>query len=140
METRLGEYIISDDAARIDPAVVKSFLSKSYWAGQRSQAVIEKSIRHSLCFGVYFHAQLVGFARVVTDWSTVYWLCDVWIEKTHRGQGLGKALVDVVVHHSSLTGQIGILATRDAHDLYERFGFALVDGRFMRRIPAPGGQ
>ena len=136
MERRVGDYVVSDEAGRIDPEAVRSFLAKSYWAERRSAEAIRKSLGASLCFGVYLEGTQVGFARAVTDGAVMYWLCDVWIEEGHRGKGLGVALVETVVSHPALAPLVGILATRDAHGLYARFGFERDGERFMRRKPA----
>ncbi len=85
--------------------------------------MVQRSIEHSLCFGVYHGTQQVGFARVVTDYATFAWLCDVFVLESHRGQGLGKWLIESVVAHPDLGGRVSLLlATRDAHELYRRYG------------------
>ena len=84
---------------------------------------MEKSIANSLCFGVYDGDRQMGFARVVTDYATFAWLCDVFIDAAYRGQGLGKQLVERIVAHPELQGMRNfILATRDAHELYRQYG------------------
>jgi len=134
MELYLDEFLISDDKTLIQPEIVFELLSKSYWAGERSFETIKKSIENSLCFGVYHAGKQVGFARCVTDYATIYWLADVIIDERFRGQGLGKALVAAVHSHENIKNLSGILATRDAHTLYERHGFVVVDpNRYMRR-------
>jgi GNAT superfamily N-acetyltransferase len=124
VEWRRGAYIISTDQARLDLDLIHDFLSRSsYWAQGRPLAIVQKSIAHSLCLGVYASAQQVGFARVVTDYATFAWLCDLFVVETHRGQGLGKWLVECIVAHPELRDlQISLLATRDAHELYRRYG------------------
>jgi GNAT superfamily N-acetyltransferase len=124
MEYRRGAYTISTDSARLDIDLIHDFLShSSYWAQGRPFAAVQKSIAHSLCFGVYDGAQQVGFARVVTDYATFAWLCDLFVVESHRGQGLGKWLVECIVAHPELQDlQIFLLATRDAHELYRRYG------------------
>ena len=94
----------------------------SYWAQGRSFEAVQKSVEHSLCFGVYAGRQQVGFARVVTDYATFAWLCDVFILESHRGKGLGKRLIECVVAHPELQSVRFMLATRDAHELYRRYG------------------
>ena len=134
MELYLDEFLISDDKTLIQPDIVFELLSKSYWAGERSLETIKKSIENSLCFGVYHVGKQVGFARCVTDYATIYWLADVIIDERFRGQGLGKTLISAVHSHENIKNLSGILATRDAHTLYERHGFAVVDEkRYMRR-------
>lgn len=115
---------ISTDRSRLDVGYIHRYLSEqSYWAVGRSRDVVEKSLANSLCFGVYAGARQVGFARVVTDYATFAWLCDLFIDEAYRGQGLGKRLIEAVVAHPALQGLRNfILATRDAHELYRRYG------------------
>lgn len=127
VEYQRDEYCISTDPARLDVPFVHAYLSQStYWAKQRPLAIVEQSIAHSLCFGLYAEraerAQ-VGFARVVTDTATFAWLCDVFVIDTHRGRGLSKWLVQCVIAHPDLqrVGRL-VLATRDAHELYRKYG------------------
>ena len=123
VEHRPDGYTISTDKTRLDTGLIHDFLSEdSYWAQDRPYDVVERSIDHSLCFGVYAGTEQVGFARVVTDYVTFAWLCDVFIVEPHRGQGLGKRLVETVVAHPDLDGiRLFSLATRDAHELYRRY-------------------
>jgi GNAT superfamily N-acetyltransferase len=121
-EYQRGNYIISTDKTRLNLNLIHEFLSqRSYWAQGRSLATVQNSIEHSLCFGVYNDTQQVGFARVVTDYATFAWLCDVFILETHRGKNLGKWLIECVTAHPDLQG-LFVLATRDAHELYRRYG------------------
>ena len=125
-EWRRGEYSISTDSERLDLEVIHDYLSnESYWAKGRSMETISRSIENSVAFGVYNGAeQQVGFARVITDYATFAWLADVFILDAARGQGLGKWLVEVILAHPELQGfRRWILATKDAHELYSRFGF-----------------
>jgi GNAT superfamily N-acetyltransferase len=131
------DYIVSTSPELIDLDFVCAALGESYWAQSRPRAVIEASLKASLCFGVYERpgGRQVGLARVVTDGATFSWLCDVVIDKGHRGKGLGKLLVASVVGHPRLKGTMFMLGTRDAHGLYERFGF--YRSEMMRLLP-PG--
>jgi GNAT superfamily N-acetyltransferase len=124
LEYQRGKYVISTDKMKLNLAQIHDYLCNSaYWALGRPFEVVSDSVEHSLCFGVYAADQQVGFARVVTDYSTFAWLCDVFILHTHRGQGLGKWLVECVVAHPRLRDlKLFILATSDAHELYERYG------------------
>jgi GNAT superfamily N-acetyltransferase len=133
VEIKYEEFLISDDKNKLQLDRIYEMLHKSYWAKDRAKDTIEKSITNSLCFGVYDKSRQVGFARCVSDFATVYWLADVIIDDDYRKLGLGKALVETVVRHKLLNGCFGILATSDAHGLYEQYGFQLVDGRFMRK-------
>jgi GNAT superfamily N-acetyltransferase len=132
MHIEFGDYIISDDKAKLDVDVVQSLLKTSYWAGHRSLETIVKSIVNSLCIGVYLSDKQVGFARMITDGATMYWLCDVLIDEAHRGKGIGKKLIESIVNWDQLKGMNGILGTRDAHGLYEKYGF--IRNEMMRRL------
>ena len=112
---------------------VKDFLLKSYWASDRTLEQIQKSIEGSFCYGVYYGKELVGFARVVSDYATMFYICDVYIHEKHRKNGLGKKLIQCILETEEFKNIKGILATRDAHGLYERFGFKNVDSRYMAR-------
>jgi GNAT superfamily N-acetyltransferase len=124
-EWRQGEYSISTDSSRLDVGVIHGFLSKSsYWAAGREIEVVKRSLENSLNFGLYRGEQQIGFARVVTDYATFAWLADVFVLDDHRGQGLGKWLVEVILSHPRLQGfRRWTLATKDAHELYRAFGF-----------------
>lgn len=135
MEWRQAGYVISDDRQRIDVVAVHDFLANhAYWARGRQLEVVRRAIANSVVFGIYSAADgQVGMARVVTDRATFAWLCDVYVLPDHRGRGLGKWLIECVRSHPELQGlRRWLLATRDAHGLYERYGFRRVDpDRFM---------
>lgn len=125
MEYKRNSFIISDDPAKLDLDAICDFLSRAYWAEKRPREVIEKSIRFSLNFGVYDGNRQVGFARVITDYATFAYLCDVFIHEEYRGHALGKWLMESILAHPNLQGlRRWSLATRDAHGLYKQFGFA----------------
>ncbi|MBN2547098.1 MAG: GNAT family N-acetyltransferase [Spirochaetes bacterium] len=128
-----NDYIVTNDKKRISADNIHAFLTKSYWAKNRSLETVKKSIKNSICYGAIYKNKLVGFARVVTDLAVVYWLCDVWVEEEHRGKGVGKKLVETIVNNENLKNLKGILGTNDAHGLYEKFGFIKDDKSFMRR-------
>ncbi|MBI3413950.1 MAG: GNAT family N-acetyltransferase [Verrucomicrobia bacterium] len=119
-----GDYQISTDPARLDVDSIHAFLSRSYWAEQIPQATVRAAIDGSLCFGVYREREQVGFARIITDYATFAYLCDVYIEPAHRNYGLSKLLVGAIQKHPRLQDlKRWCLVTRDAHGLYEQFGF-----------------
>lgn len=120
-------FLISTDSALLQISKIHDFLSKeSYWAREIPLKTLENAIANSLCFGIYENKSQVGFARVVTDFTTFAWLCDVYIEKSLRGKGLSKWLVETVVGHPQLQNLRRIcLATKDAHGLYKQFGFEI---------------
>jgi GNAT superfamily N-acetyltransferase len=117
-------YTISTEKTRIDIPLVHKYLSQhSYWAKGRPRDIVERSIENSLCFGVYKGEQQAGFARVVTDYATFAWLCDVFILAAYQKLGLGIWLVTTIVNHPKLQNRVRfLLATDDAHDLYARYG------------------
>jgi GNAT superfamily N-acetyltransferase len=122
---RRGDFLISTDPALLDVPLIHEFLAnRSYWATGRPLEVVRRSLDHSLGFGLYDGSRQVGFARVVTDRATFAWLCDVFVLEEYRGRGLAKWLVGCVVAHPELQGlRRFLLGTRDAHGLYERYGF-----------------
>lgn len=124
-ERRFDGFLISTDPSLLPLDDIWLGLSKTYWASGRSRETVERSIRHSTCFGLYDGERLAGFARVVSDRATFAWLCDVFINEAYRGRGLGKWLVEELMGHPDLQGlRRWLLATRDAHSLYARHGFA----------------
>ena len=124
-EWRQGPYLISTDRRLIDIDVVHAFLSTSYWSPGISRAVVQRAIEHSLPFGLYHNGAQIGLVRVVTDYATFAYLCDVFVLPAWRGQGLGTWLLGVVTDDAALQGlRRWVLATRDAHDLYHRHGFS----------------
>jgi Acetyltransferase (GNAT) family. len=125
MEWQNGEFIISTDRARLQLDAIHKFLSEeSYWARERTREQTETAVKNSLSFGVYRGEEQIGFARVVTDYATFAYLGDVYILEDFRGRGLSKWLMEVIVGHPDLQDfRRWILATRDAHTLYEKFGF-----------------
>jgi len=119
-----GGYLLTADRTKIDADAVHAFLTRCFWARGISRTLVEKSIAHSLCIGLFAGKAQVGFARVVTDYSTYAYLCDVYVLEEHRGRGLGVWMVDYVMRHPELQGLRRFqLVTRDAHGLYARFGF-----------------
>jgi GNAT superfamily N-acetyltransferase len=130
-------FTISDEFEHLQLEVIVEYLARAYWSNQRPRAVIEKSLKHSLCFGVYENQTQIGFARVVTDHATFAYLADVFILESHQGHGLGKWLVQTILEHPDLQGlRRWILATRDAHGLYAQFGFTALENpdRYMTKF------
>jgi len=121
---RRGDYTITTDAKRLDVPAIHAFLSRSYWSPDIPLTLVQRAIDHSLCFGLFHHGEQVGFARVISDRATFAYLADVYVLEAHRGHGLSKWLIEVVRAHPDLQGlRRFMLATRDAHELYRRFGF-----------------
>jgi GNAT superfamily N-acetyltransferase len=124
-ERRRGEFLLSDDAARFDVDAIHGALVRSYWAEGIPREIVERSIRGSLCLGLFDgESRQVGFARAITDRATYAYLADVYVLEELRGQGLGSWLVGTLLDHPDLQGLRRLaLMTRDAHELYRRFGF-----------------
>ena len=125
MEWQKGEFTISTDENRLPIEAIHKFLTEeSYWAKTRTREQTETAIKNSLPFGVYKGENLIGFARVVTDYATFAYLGDVFILEEFRGQGLSKWLMETILSHPQLQGfRRWVLATKDAHALYEKYGF-----------------
>lgn len=124
-EYRQGEFLLSTDRSRLDVDAIHRFLTgSSYWATGVSREVVARSIENSLCFGIYAADTQVGFARVITDYATYAYICDVFVLDSHRGHGLGKWLMQCIMQHPGLQGlRRWRLTTRDAHGLYSQSGF-----------------
>jgi GNAT superfamily N-acetyltransferase len=119
-----GSLTVTCNPAKMDRAVIAGFLASSYWAKGIPSATVEKSLEHSLCFALLDGNRQVGFARVISDYATIAFLNDVFVLPEYRGRGLSKWLMECIISHSELQGlRRWILATRDAHGLYEKFGF-----------------
>jgi GNAT superfamily N-acetyltransferase len=138
MITDIDGFFISTEATKLDLDFVCRVLGTSYWAEGRPRSVIEESIRNSLCFGIYESSTMkqVGFARVVTDKVTFSWICDVIIDEPYRRRGLGKWLMSCVVSHMDVRETRSRLGTKDAHLLYEKFGYQREE--LMLRRPNQG--
>ena len=124
-EFRRGEFVISSDPARLDANVIYDFLTNCYWAKGIPRELVARSIEHALCFGIYDGSGAqVGFARVISDFATVAYLGDVFVLESHRGRGLSKWMMECILQHPALQNlRRWILLTRDAHELYRKFGF-----------------
>ncbi|MCL6452178.1 MAG: GNAT family N-acetyltransferase [Alicyclobacillus sp.] len=134
----IGAYTISTDPERLDINVVYEYLhNEAYWSKGISRNLVERSIRNSLCFGVYHGMEMAGLARVISDYATFAYLGDVFVLPKHRGQGLSKRLMEAISSHPDLQGLRRFhLVTSDAHGLYSQFGFRVVaePGRHMERV------
>jgi GNAT superfamily N-acetyltransferase len=134
-ERRRGGFLLTTDPGRVDIDLVHRWLSEqSYWAKGRDRAVVERSIAGSRSYSVFEDtghddARQAAFARTVTDGATFAWICDVFVEEQHRGKGLGSWLVESIVEDLTLDGvERFVLATKDAHEVYRRCGFAALEG------------
>ena len=142
-EQRHGDILVSTDQARLDIETLHRFLTGSYWAQGVPREVVERSIRHSICFGAFDGDRQVGFSRVITDRATFAYVADVFVLPSHRGRDIGKHLMACITSHPELQNlRLWALFTRDAHGLYRQFGFgeARYPDRLMeRRTPDPYG-
>ena len=117
-------FTISTEKEKLDIDLIHSFLTRSYWAEGISKEIISRSVEGALCFGVFENDRQVGFARMITDRATFAYLADVFIIEEYRGRGLSKWLMEVIMSHPDLQRlRRMMLATRDAHELYKKFGF-----------------
>jgi len=141
-EARREQFLISTDPARLDLDAIADMLTRAYWASGRSRERTERALQNSLVFGVYDGEKQIGLARVVTDYAIFAYLCDVFILEDYRANGLGKWLMETIFSHPDLQGlRRWTLATRDAHELYRRYGFDALtnpDGWMERFRPYPG--
>jgi GNAT superfamily N-acetyltransferase len=131
-----ADYKITTDKSKIQFDVVYNFLSTSYWSPNIPRELVQKAIENSVCFVVLHKDEQIGFARVITDKATFGWIADVFIIESHRGKGLSKWLMQTILENEALQGfRAWMLGTKDAHGLYEQFGFKLTNDttRIMRK-------
>ena len=128
-------YIIKTGLTAMDQPTVVALLQGTYWAGTRPAETIVASLQRSDCYGAFDAGtgEQVGFARVVTDRTTFFWLADVVVDPRYRGQGIGKLLMQAVAGQAGYVDMRGMLKTRDAHGLYERMGFIRLDEKTMEK-------
>ena len=137
-EFRKERYFISTDATKLHIEIIYKFLKNSYWAKDIPYEIVKSSIDNSFCFGVYKGDSQIGFARVITDFTTFAYLADVFILEGYRGKGLSKWLLATILNYPELQGLRGwMLKTLDAHELYRKFGFnsPLYPERIMEYSP-----
>ena len=132
-ELRDREILVSTDPTRLDVDVIHGFLSQSYWAAGVPRETVERSIRHSICFGAFEEGRQVGFARVISDRAPYAYVSDVFVLPSHRGRSIGKRLMACITSHPELQDlRLWTLFTRDAHGLYRQYGFQ--DARYPDRL------
>lgn len=132
----MKDYYIKTGMENMQISVVGKLLRATYWANDRSDEVIQKSMLKSDCYGAFLidNNQQIGFARIVTDDATFFWLCDVVVDEDYRGHGVGKKLMETIHQEPKYQPLAGMLGTLDAHGLYEKIGFARSgDERLMRK-------
>ncbi len=119
------QFTVSADSSKLDIDAIYDFLTHCYWSEGIPRETVERAIEHSLCFGLFDGAKQIGFARVISDYATYAYLCDVYVLESYRGKGLGTWMMSCVMKHPDLQGlRRFTLLTRDAHGLYQKFGFA----------------
>ena len=124
MEWLRDEFTVTCDSNRMDRDLVSTFLASTYWAQNIPRSIVDKSMDGSMCFALLEADRQIGFARVITDRATIAFLADVFILPEYRARGLGTWLIECVLKHPELQGlRRWILVTRDAHELYRKFGF-----------------
>lgn len=137
-QERKEDYLISTDKKLLNIETIHQYLSQeSYWAKGIPVEIVQRSIDHSFCFGIYYKGEQVGFARLVTDYAVFAYLADVFVLPEHRGNGLSKWLMQFIVNNKEVQGlRRWMLATRDAHTLYTQVGFTGVDmpERLMQKL------
>lgn len=122
-------FTISTSKEKLQVAVIHDYLAnQSYWAANIPLQIVEQTIQHSLCFGLYHNETQIGYARLITDYCTFAYLADVFLLPAYRGQGLAKWMMEIMIEHPNLQGlRRWLLATRDAHELYRKIGFEPLD-------------
>ena len=131
------QYCIEKDKKNVEIKEIMAILKQTYWANNRTEDIVKKSVENSLCYYVFDTdtKKLIGFARVITDWATTYYLCDVIVDEKHRGKGIGKMMMQTITADDALKHLRGLLVTRDAHGLYESYGFFRDTERCMQHNP-----
>jgi len=133
----MEEIIISDDKSKLDVELIHKFLTTSYWAKGRTIDEVKNSIEHSICFGVYKDGKQIGFARILTDYTVIAYLMDVFILEEFRGKGFSKLLLKRIFDDDKFKRvKKWMLATKDAHSLYAQFGFGEIKNpdRLMEKV------
>lgn len=131
MEWHRNGYTLTDERERMDTAAIQGLLSRSYWAQDRTAAAVAETVANSLCFGLFYKGPQIGLGRFVTDKASFSWFCDFIVAEEHRGKGLGQWMLELMLNHPDIRRTKVVLGTRDAHTLYEKFGF---ERREMMRL------
>lgn len=128
-------FLLTTDKSKLSLDTICGFLARSHWAANRKRATVAKSIENSLCYGVFFGDRQVAFARLVTDYCTYAYLCDVFVDEEFRGQGLSKWMMEAIMSNPDLSElRRFTLFTKDAHGLYAKFGFQPLSPEENRRF------
>ena len=132
MEWQKDNLLITDDTLNVDLNFVTESLQSTYWAGNRSRAIIEKSITNSVFLSLFDGNRQIGFNRIVSDSATFAWLCDFYIHPDYRGKGFGKWFFEMSLEHPTVKVRLVLLATKDAHALYAKYGFETKECMLLR--------
>ena len=136
MQQAVKTFTISTDKSQLDATMIYGFLKQSYWASNLSFSMLKKAINNSFCVGIYDGKKQVGFLRIITDYATFAYFSDVFVLEAYRGRGLATQMIQFCLHHPELQNlRQWLLLTKDAHRLYQKFGFKRVENaeRFMSR-------
>lgn len=133
MVEQFGDFMITDDKSMMQTDRIYELLKTTYWARNWSYSRVKAAFDNSLCFGVFENDEQIAYARCVTDFSTVFWLCDVVVEENHRNIGIGNEMIKFVVSHEKLKGLMGVLSSGHSKELYKRYGFRLSTNGCMLR-------
>lgn len=133
MHKTYGKFTVSDEKEMLQLDRVREMMRSAYWTDEKDIEILEKAIAAGMCFGVYEDGRQIAYSRVVSDFTTMYWIADVIVDEAYRGEGVGTILMEAIVGHERLQGLSAMLVTRDAHGFYERFGFERVENKFMSR-------
>ena len=126
-------YTVKTGFENMDLQWVIKTLQSTYWADDRSDEIIEKSLKNSFCYGIFDGDKQVACCRIITDYATTFYLCDVVVESNLRNSGVGSILMEAVISNPQFANLRGILGTKDAHGFYEKFGFEKNNTLFMQR-------
>ena len=133
IDTQTPDVVVTTDRERLDLDTIHGFLAQAYWSQGIPRDVLVRAIDNSLCFGAFEGEQQIGFARVISDRATYAYVSDVFVLPSHRGRGVGKQLMAAIMSHPELQGlRRWTLFTRDAHGLYQQYGFG--EGRHPERL------
>jgi GNAT superfamily N-acetyltransferase len=135
VEWEKNEFLLTDDPRRVDVNRTFALLNSTYWGVRRSKEVVLNMIPHSLCFTLLRDKVQVGFGRAVTDYTVFSWIADVVVDSQYRTQGLGKWMMDCIANHPAISHTQMVLQTRDAHSLYEKYGFFTNTALMSTRVP-----
>ncbi|MBL7545644.1 MAG: GNAT family N-acetyltransferase [Bdellovibrionaceae bacterium] len=140
MEWTKDGYLVTDDVHHFDVDSIHNFLTNSYWAKGRSKEAVITTIQNSFSIGLFYNGEQIGFARVITDYITFAYLCDVYVLEGHRKKGIGHFLMDCLLQHSKFSSVKWLLKTTYAQSLYKDFGFKEFESSFgwMTRTPVKG--